>query len=319
MEMDNPDLESLYMKKLEGTLSQEEQSLLDRRLQGNVSDRTEFEKIDTLWKATGRLSLEKGVAQADRWTRLQQSIHLDQQRRSVPLYRAFWPYAATITTLAIVIAVYLYSNSSKIIRVETKYGESKTVQLPDQSTVKLNAGSFFTYDAAAWDDARTVELHGEAFFDVRRNGAAFTVTTNNSRVQVLGTTFNVRSHDDYTEVICLTGQVDFGNKEIGKSVVLTGGKRANINGNILSEVFEVGSDLTIPWVAGELAFHETPLREVFSELERHFDISITVKRDLGDLTFTAKFKQPRLSNVIETVCLSAGLEYTINKNSVIIQ
>ena len=71
--------------------------------------------------------------------------------------------------------------------------ESKTVLLPDQSTVRLNAGSFFTYDAATWDDARTVELHGEAFFDVKKNGVPFTVTTSNSRVQVLGTTFNVRA------------------------------------------------------------------------------------------------------------------------------
>ena len=156
--------------------------------------------------------------------------------------------------------------------------ESKTVQLPDQSTVRLNAGSFFTYDAATWDDARTVELQGEAFFDVKKNGVPFTVTTDNSRVQVLGTTFNVRSRHDNTEVICLTGKVDFGDKEIGKSVVLTGGKRASINGKTLSEVYEVGSDGTIPWIAGELVFHETPLREVFSELELHFDVSITVKR-----------------------------------------
>ena len=319
METDNPDLESLYLKKIEGTLSQEEQSYLDRRLQGNDFDKIEFARIDAIWKATGQLPLEKGVAPTGRWTRLQQSIHLDQQPRSVPMFRMFWRYAAAITTLVIVFAVYFYSNSSEIIRVETKYGESKTVQLPDQSTVRLNAGSFFTYDAATWDDARTVELQGEAFFDVRKNGVPFTVTTNNSRVQVLGTTFNVRSRHDNTEVICLTGKVDFGAKEIGKSVVLTGGKRASINGKILSEVFEVGPDGTVPWMTGELAFHETPLREVFSELELHFDVSITIKRDLGNLTFTGKFKQPRLSNVIETVCLSAGLEYTINKNSVIIQ
>ena len=62
MEMDNPDLENLYLKKLEGTLSPEEQSYLDRRLQGNASDKIEFEKIDALWKATGKLSLEKGVS-----------------------------------------------------------------------------------------------------------------------------------------------------------------------------------------------------------------------------------------------------------------
>ena len=319
MEMDNPDLEDLYLKKLEGTLSPEEESYLDRRLQGNASDKIEFEKIDALWKATQKLSLEKGVSREDRWTRLQQSIYLEERPRSVPLYRTFWRYAAAITVLVVLVAVYLYSNSGEVIRVQTKYAESKTVLLPDQSTVRLNAGSYFIYDEATWDDARTVELHGEAFFDVKKNGAPFTVTTTNSRVLVLGTTFNVRSRDDNTEVICLTGKVDFGDKEIGKSVVLTGGKGASLNGKTLSDVYEVGSDQTIPWIAGELVFHDTPLREVFAELERHFDVSITVKRDLGNLTFTGKFKQPLLSNVIETVCLSAALEYTINKNSVIIQ
>ena len=59
--MDNPDLENLYLKKIEGTLSPEEQSYLDRRLQGNPSDKIEFEKIDALWKASRKLSLEKGV------------------------------------------------------------------------------------------------------------------------------------------------------------------------------------------------------------------------------------------------------------------
>src|SRR5688572_4479138 len=222
MEMENPDLENLYLKKLDGTLSSEEQSHLDRRLQGTTSDKIEFDKIDALWKSTRKLSLAKGVSPKDRWTRLQRSIHLGAQPRSVPLFRTFWRYAAAITLLAILIGVYFYSNSTEIVRVQTKYAESKTVRLPDQSTVKLNAGSFFTYDAASWEDARTVELHGEAFFEVKKNGAPFTVTTSNASVHVLGTTFNVRSRDDNTEVICLTGKVDFGNKEIGKSVVLTG-------------------------------------------------------------------------------------------------
>jgi len=77
MEMDHPDLEDLYLKKLEGTLSPEEESYLDRRLQENPSDRIEFEKINALWKATRNLSLEKGVSRKDRWTRLQQNIHLE--------------------------------------------------------------------------------------------------------------------------------------------------------------------------------------------------------------------------------------------------
>ena len=59
MEMDNPDLENLYLKKLEGTLSPEEQSYLDRRLQGNPADKIEFEKVDALWQASGKLFWKK--------------------------------------------------------------------------------------------------------------------------------------------------------------------------------------------------------------------------------------------------------------------
>src|SRR4249919_3220361 len=115
MEMDNPDLENLYLKKLEGTLSPEEQSYLDRRIRENASDKIEFEKIDALWKAARKLSLEKGVSPKDRWTRLQQSIHVGEQPRSVPLYRTFWRYAAAVALLAVLIGVYFYSNSSKVI------------------------------------------------------------------------------------------------------------------------------------------------------------------------------------------------------------
>ena len=74
--------------------------------------------------------------------------------------------------------------------------ELQLVTLPDGSLVELNAGSRLTYS----NTSRKVELQGEAFFQVQKDEVQFVVSTGISKVVVLGTAFNVRSHDDRVTV-----------------------------------------------------------------------------------------------------------------------
>jgi ferric-dicitrate binding protein FerR (iron transport regulator) len=69
------------------------------------------------------------------------------------------------------------------------------LQLAEGSTVWVNAGSRVRYRVAFSEQgARTVELWGEAYFDVsRRAGTPFRVIVNGATVEVLGTKFNVNS------------------------------------------------------------------------------------------------------------------------------
>jgi ferric-dicitrate binding protein FerR (iron transport regulator) len=319
METDRPNLENLFLKKINGDLTPDERRYLDERLNTSDLDRIEYDKIQRLWNATSKLPLHKGAPPTERWSTLRQNMRQLEGAKSIPFYRTTWRYAAAIALLAVLIGVYFFSNSSEPISVQTNHGETKSITLPDHSTAILNAGSSLTYDEATWDDQRKIELVGEAFFDVKKNGVPFSVVTKNSSVKVLGTSFNVRARDESTEVVCLTGKVNFGSRESGESVILMRGDGARIEKDTMSKIFRVAVDDTIPWVTGDLVFNNTPLKEVFAEVERHFAVSVTIKRDLGTLTFTGKFKQPRLNNVIESVCLSAGLEYSITNNSVIIQ
>jgi ferric-dicitrate binding protein FerR (iron transport regulator) len=318
--METPDLENLYLKKINGTLLPEEAHYLEQRLNKNPDEKKDFESFLQLWQSSGRLPVHDSLTRDDRWEKLQQRLDGDISHQPRWNLNVLLRYAASIALVIVAIGTYLFFGSPDRIRIETGFGEIKTITLPDNSTVKLNAGTLVEYDRASWDEERLIQLDGEAYFDVQKNGASFTVESNQTVVKVLGTTFNVRTRHETTEVACLTGKVSFSTKAAGaKIVILTPGLGANVLGESLSEAYPVENDNAVSWVAGNLSFSNTPLKEVFQEFERHFNASIVIKKDVGELTFTGKFSKPRLHSALETVCLSAGLRYTINKHSIVIE
>ncbi|WP_276374497.1 FecR domain-containing protein [Chryseolinea sp. H1M3-3] len=317
METDQPELESLFLKKLSGTLSPNESIYLEDRLKSNSQDRSDFEETRSVWKTSDQLQLPRGLSRNVRWNNLQQKIQ-STSTHSVPTFKSLLKYAASLTVIGALIGIYLFTSSDELIEITTKYAETKTVTLPDQSTIILNAGTSISYDEDSWDDERLINLEGEAFFNVKKNGAPFTVASNNTTVRVLGTSFNVRSRNEITDVICLTGKVKFSILD-RQSVVLTKGNGATATGNNLSPAYAIALVDTMPWITGALYFNDTPLKEVFAEMERYFNVRIIIKKDVGTLTFTGKFSKPQLNVVAETVCLSAGLRYTINKESITIE
>lgn len=104
------------------------------------------------------------------------------------------------------------SRFSKTIyhKIYVPYGQTRSVVLPDGSTIKLNAGSTLLYPVSFAKTNREVKLEGEGFFKVTKNAAKpFLVHTNNLTVKVLGTVFNVKAYqnDKNTETTLLKGKV----------------------------------------------------------------------------------------------------------------
>jgi ferric-dicitrate binding protein FerR (iron transport regulator) len=95
------------------------------------------------------------------------------------------------------------------------------VELPDGSRVKLNANSELSL-AKDWEigENRKVYLTGEAFFEVKKipeTGAKFSVICKGINIEVLGTSFNVFSRDEETEVYLEEGQVKL---DHGKDIII---------------------------------------------------------------------------------------------------
>ena len=92
-------------------------------------------------------------------------------------------------------------------------GQRLTFILPDSSTVTLNAGSEVKY-SSDFGKQRSIWLKGEAFFKVTKNiNSPFIVRTNDFKIKVLGTEFNVNSNTINQTISLAKGKVNVVIKE----------------------------------------------------------------------------------------------------------
>lgn len=318
MEQGKIEWERLVLKKMQHTLSAEEQLKLE---QISRQDPRLVEEIERVWMEAGSLRLRKGMQGHSRWVKLSERIQRDISREptaSQAHFKRAWYFAAAAAVL-IFLCVYLLIPASKM-EVVVAENTTRVIELPDHSVVTLNNGAMVKYDPKAWGQDRKIFLTGEAFFDVRRNGISFIVTSENARVSVLGTTFNIRTQGEETAVSCLTGRVSVSSlKEPHHAAMLTKGLGVTVAGSKLSEVHQLPTMNETSWMTGNLHFDNAPVRDVFNDLERHFRKRIILKRETGIKTFTGKFKEPEFKVAMETVCLSAGLVCTFSGDSVIVK
>ena len=139
----------------------------------------------------------------------------------VRVIRYLLPYAA-VFVLAFLLTWFLKpdsplslsetdDNEVNYFRIEVPYGSKSSIELPDSSKVVLNSGSRLEYPDHFGTSDRTVFLHGEAYFDVKRNkNKPFYVKTDEVTIKVLGTQFNVKSYpeDNIMETILVSGSVE---------------------------------------------------------------------------------------------------------------
>ena len=65
-------------------------------------------------------------------------------------------------------ALFTLLNKDEINSFNTAIAQSETITLPDNSTVHLNQLSQLKYNASQWHKNRSLELNGEAYFDVEK-------------------------------------------------------------------------------------------------------------------------------------------------------
>ena len=147
---------------------------------------------------------------------------LKSHTRRLTLIRTFSAAAAVTLLCLSVWTAYLYMQPVTIQTVST-LAETRTVCLPDGSTVTLNHYSSLSYPEKFKSDKREVKLNGEAYFEVSKNKKhPFIVQTETIDVQVLGTHFNVDAYQNNPDVktTLLTGSVAVSNKSKSVRVIL---------------------------------------------------------------------------------------------------
>lgn len=123
-----------------------------------------------------------------------------------------WMYAAAMVVIVFFCGTIAFQSGKRVLRnqltqitVEAPYGSKTKLYLPDGTLVWLNAGSQMSYAQDFGINERSLNLSGEAYFEVTRNEEIpFKVHTEELDVKVLGTKFNFRNYkDDLEAKVCL--------------------------------------------------------------------------------------------------------------------
>jgi transmembrane sensor len=230
-------------------------------------------------------------------------------------------YLKVAASLALfVVSVFLMYKFIDTNSVNAEVAEIKTIYLPDSSKIILNAASSITYSKSNWNNGnRTLELDGQAYFEVKK-GSQFQVKSNQGTVSVLGTSFNIYDRKGNYKVECFTGKVSVELPNKTAKVYLTKGlktKRQNLDSEKLETPVAFDKIKSKEWTNGIFNFYNTPLTDVFSELERQFDINVTYK--VVDTKFyTGTFSRNDLAKAIINICKPMGYSYKIKENTVLI-
>ncbi|WP_111682177.1 FecR family protein [Winogradskyella tangerina] len=209
-------------------------------------------------------------------------------------------------------ALFTLINKDQISSFKTDLAQNETITLPDNSIVNLNELSELNYADSDWDENRTLNLSGEAFFDVEK-GMRFDVNTDFGKVSVLGTEFNVLSRDSVFKVSCYEGlvQVIYDNGEVklpaGTEFILSSGegKKSNIT---VAEPY---------WLKNMSVFENAPIIDVVKELIKQYNVVVSYPSEMN-LRFTGAFEHNNLENALESITKPLNLTYTVQNNKKVI-
>jgi transmembrane sensor len=162
--------------------------------------------------------------------------------------------------------------------------------LPDGSRVWLNDSSSIVYPAAFVGHDRTVELSGEAYFEIVPDATRpFIVRLKDATVEARGTIFDVSSYpgEDGSRTVLVKGTVLVSTAK--DSALLQPNEQALVKtDDSLGVTKNVPASAIIAWKDGFFFFNQTPLDEVMRQLARWYDIEVVNKTVRPDLPFDGR-------------------------------
>lgn len=224
-----------------------------------------------------------------------------------------WLKYGVAASVLLLVGLFFWSQnsggSSDWVRYEVAQGETLEGTLPDASTFVLNAGSSLSYKKSTWTQERVLELHGEAFFKVKK-GEVFKVVTPTGGVQVLGTQFNVWSRNKQLEVKCQSGRVAILDTDGKVLTPLRANYAIRLKGQqILAQYQLPNAEYAQSWVNGIYRFRKVPLSEVLAEIERQFGITIDAADVNINETLSCSFQKGDLDLALQTCLKPLGITY----------
>ncbi len=211
--------------------------------------------------------------------------------------------AASLLVAAFIgIAAYFYLSQQPEL-IASSSATIQAVTLADGSRVTLRPYSTIKALNVSNSD-QSYKLEGEAYFEVKSNrNRTFSVTAGSGKVTVLGTTFNLSSWGNQTQVYLEEGSIEFMNIETDDSVTLNPGEAAEIGPDkrLSTEPAEI-IEYT-DWMNRELTFSNRSAGYVFNEMEQEFNITISAPDSVINTRLSGSLSLESLDTSLEDLSL----------------
>jgi ferric-dicitrate binding protein FerR (iron transport regulator) len=197
-----------------------------------------------------------------------------------------WSTIAGIGTCAIVAAfagrsLFQEQSSAHVTHYATAAGERQQITFRDGTRVFLGPATRLTATLDDRNGGAAVRVVGEAAFQVaHRARSPFIVTTEQSVVRVIGTTFTVRQYatERVARITVANGRVEV-RPAVGRgalALILSAGMNgiAGDSGTRLSDA--VNTSDVAAWTQGTLVFRKVPVREVLRDVSRAYAVDVRV-------------------------------------------
>ncbi|TKG93751.1 FecR family protein [Puteibacter caeruleilacunae] len=304
-------------------------------LMNNVSTDQEKQVTRRLWnEAEGGDTMDKESTRRI-WENLQHRTAKRPSKGRTVYLKQLQRVAAILFIPLLIASLFMLYNANRFFDLENAVAELRgaqqtvyaplggklKVQLPDGSTVWLNAGSKLTYPTMFAEQSRDITLEGEGFFKVQTNkNKPMIINTTGIDVKVYGTTFNLKAYPDeeriWTQLVEGKVSMKRHNSTAGKEHFLKPGHEGVYYSDLRKFKIQPIDDLSSvgAWIDDKLIFKKEEFGTIFKALERHYNVKIevadpTLLKDLYD----AAFQGESIQEVLEIFAYSQPIIYKIHK------
>ncbi|PZR27647.1 MAG: iron dicitrate transport regulator FecR [Citrobacter freundii] len=310
--------ESRLVSYLLEELPREQRREVDAWLDAHQDHQLYFDKLRAAWDKT---SVEVDISRVDEeaeWLSFKDRI-ADRQVTKVVRFR-WLKMAAAAMLIGVIAAVLVWQISDRpVVNTITAEAVIKNDTLPDGSVITLNKKSSLSYNALFGKDKRSVRLSGEAFFSVAHDAQKpFLINAGDVEVKVIGTSFNIRTTGESTEIVVETGLVQV--KKAGGIVELSPGERlTSITGKPLMVKETVKDSLYNYYRSKRFECRGTPLWQLVEKLNDAFEANIIIENEeLRNDQLTGTFNDTGLMDILKVVSNTLNIKVDQKGNEIVL-
>lgn len=274
--------DELLFKYFSNEASAEEVAQIEQWLDEDPARQSEFDSAHYLFNAM--------ILHSDELSKMTIPGALEKTSRKSKVRRLVYRYAAAAAAVVIAglsgVFVEREINYNKMTAqtnvLEVPAGQRMSVTLSDGTQVQLNGNTRLEYPVIFSRKQRNVKLSGEAFFEVTHDEKhPFIVETFASKVEVLGTRFNVYADkaSEHFSTALVDGKVRVTtNDETAEQVVLAPDEMVRFVNNHLV-VTKVDAENLISWTEGYINLADTDFESLMHRFENVYGVKIVIERE----------------------------------------